>query len=64
MYQLKEVEEDDEEVEFFIDDTSIGHASHDEHGWAGMELANKIVANFAEAFNLTVIDTYDEGEEE
>jgi len=55
--------QNEEEVEYLLDGTPIGSANHDQHGWAGMELADQLVANFAEAFNITIINTYD-GEEE
>lgn len=63
-HKISIVHHSDEEVEYFIDGISIGRANHDDHGWAGMELAKQIVEDFAEAFGITILETYKEGEEE
>jgi len=54
----------EERVDYFLDDCCIASVNHDDHGWAGMELADGIIDNFIEAFNLTVVETHEEGEEE
>lgn len=47
---------DDETLELFLRDRSMGTFNHDEHGWAGMEAAEALFRNIASELGVTVQD--------
>jgi hypothetical protein len=40
---------DDETVEMFVGERSVGSFNHDEHGWSGIGEAEKLFENVAKA---------------
>ena len=55
---------DPEHFDISLDGKHLGSYNHDTDGWAGMEAIERLALNFAEAFDLEVVHTYDDSNEE
>lgn len=54
--------DDEDSVEYFINGIYIANASYDEHGSAGMKLADQIFHNIATQFGQEVEPIFEGGE--
>ena len=45
---------DDEHIEFFIDEKSIGSVNHDENGWYGMRVQETMFRSIAKVIGAKV----------
>lgn len=52
----------EERVSYFLDNKHVATVTHDEHGWAGMELASNIFSAIATQCNMAV--EYEDSEDE
>lgn len=57
-FRINEV--NDELIELFMNGKYVCSASHDKHGWAGMELLENMVSRIAAAIGGHVVRTYSE----
>jgi len=48
-FWIEEVDHNEEQLEFFVGETSVGSCNHDEHGWDGMKLAADLFEKTAKA---------------
>lgn len=61
-FEYKEVPEDDAR-EYFLNGKSIVRATHDDHGWSGIELADTMFYGIAHGLGEIVSEISDEAEE-
>lgn len=47
---------DEETICFYVDYVHIGSATHDEHGWTGMQTIEAIVLGLAKLFKIPVVE--------
>lgn len=45
---------DEEHMELFVGEKSVGSFNHDEHGWSGMNAAKKLFENVAKAVGAPI----------
>ena len=45
-----------------VDGEPVGSFDHDQHGWAGMEAAEKLVVKLAEKLGIEIEETFDDSE--
>ncbi|MFA7290874.1 MAG: hypothetical protein WC023_01375 [Rhodocyclaceae bacterium] len=49
---------DDEHLTILLDGEEVGRFNHDEHGWSGMESAEKLATRLAGKLGIEVEETF------
>lgn len=48
-FWIEHPDQDEEQIELFVGEKSIATLNHDEHGWSGMQAAEKLFEKIAKA---------------
>lgn len=51
---------DDERLTILVNGDEVGSVNHDQHGWAGMEAAEKLARRIAAKLGIEVEETFDD----